>query len=111
MASKRILITNDTEYLPRSLIPINKIVSYAALNNDTVYNGNNTSHLLMIFCKFYMRVFFKLTQKAEESKLPYMKLVRRFKWCLKPAPVFLAVLTVQNRPQIQQAFHAHTDFQ
>lgn len=78
MASKIILITNDAEYLPRSLILIHKIVSCTGLSNDTIYNGNNTSQLLTIFCKFYIRLFFKLTQKAQESKLQ-TKLVSKSK--------------------------------
>lgn len=71
MASKIILITNDAEYLPRSLILIHKIVSCTGLSNDTTYNGNNTSQLLTIFCKFYIRVFHKLTQKLKKvSSIP-----------------------------------------
>lgn len=69
IASKIILITNDAEDLPRSLILIHKIVSCTGLSNDTIYNGNNTSQLLTIFCKFYITVFHKLTQKAQESEL------------------------------------------
>lgn len=96
MASNIILITNDAKCLPRSLILIHKIVSYTGLSNDTIYNGNNTSHLLMIFCKLYVTVFFKLTEKAQESKLPHIKLVNMFKRCLQPALFFLVVLRVQK---------------
>lgn len=104
MAFKIILITNDTEYLPRSLILIHKIVSYTGLSNATIYNGKNTSHLLTIF---------SASQKAQKIKLAPIELVNGFKQCLKPARLSSNSTKGKTKTgaQTRQAFHVYKGFQ